>query len=931
MARALLLLWCTTIVAVFSLQPVAAAPLVIQVPLTPEVATAAERFAIDPVRDRARFLPEIVRRIYSPPPIRQTPLNLGASATANSSSPRAIVDVPLPLEFWSGTIFHRSIAVDQLLAAILSDRRAALLARGLWAADDETLAFFGEHPALLFWIYERAAPAFTAFAGSLRVSGGRVVVPGGAQAEPLWEALLRARVSDPEAFLRALFIEPEWRTGYLYDTLATASPEAQRFALGLWIDDPALRMRRFAALSTAVHTHYREWHVEELPFARPLNDLSILLLRIQVDARGVPSPPSDRRFWAAALNANPALDAAEPASASHSSIDAAWLVEAMPGDMYSRGERLDQLAFGQRAFATQTNAALDATAAIVREFPTRRMLLLSLERLGIRDPAVYSAALQQARIASDGGGDRFWTLAQLQGALALLVRMRVVASMPAADLAALTQSLFRVPLAQGEFRGALAGWFQQSLAPQLPMGGTIESRVIAAVAGGVTPGRPQVEWEGQQYLLDLAYAERRRITEIRTRQGGPGLDLAFALSHLADDTLHATTSEAMRGSASRAARLLADSGSLLVRSKTEAMPPGVPAPRDGREWLSRVSEELERAAATSDSRRANRAGESLLGLADVTLGQALLSLVYAVHLGDPEGPALLGANVAFRHDFGFGRRDSEGRMRGPWALPRQDFQPGVPWHVSGALVGLDLALAPLGLHRLRMDGLDTPPRLQSIEREAFAMNVALLDGWQLDDIGRDRLLARIARGRGRVRALAGAPAELPAVERDLALDGWRARTIRWVLQNEPGSIENQFSLAELAALGGDDPLPDGWGASALLSYGCVCTRFPAPRTWRILAGRTQMAMMAAANVEMTLELAQRLALLRLPAALLPSVLQTAMQDFVDQVDPADANDFAALVRYPRALGANLVDDYIAAAATLDGPLVAADALADSEP
>src|SRR5690349_17130113 len=90
MARALLLLWCTTIVAVFSLQPVAAAPLVIQVPVTPEVATAAERFAIDPIRDRARFLPEIVRRIYSPPPSRQTPLNLGASATANSSTPRAI-------------------------------------------------------------------------------------------------------------------------------------------------------------------------------------------------------------------------------------------------------------------------------------------------------------------------------------------------------------------------------------------------------------------------------------------------------------------------------------------------------------------------------------------------------------------------------------------------------------------------------------------------------------------------------------------------------------------------------------------------------------------------------------------------------------------------------------------------------------------------
>lgn len=159
------------------------------------------------------------------------------------------------------------------------------------------------------------------------------------------------------------------------------------------------------------------------------------------------------------------------------------------------------------------------------------------------------------------------------------------------------------------------------------------------------------------------------------------------------------------------------------------------------------------------------------------------------------------------------------------------------------------------------------------------------------------------------------------MENEVTLDGWRVRTVRWVLQNERASIENQFSLAELATLGGLDPAAfDAWGANSLLSVGCVCTRFPQPRTWRVLAGRTQLAMMAASTVEMNLELAQRFAALRLPAALLPSVLGTAMQDFVDTVDTADANDLTALSRHARALGRNAVDDYVAATAA-HGPLV----------
>jgi hypothetical protein len=921
-------LLCITIVAAFELHPAAAASTTERVPVSPAVVALAEHAGLDLARDRAGFVPELIRLLYTPPASRQTRIVVPTSPRVGPNAPQVIV--PLTAVQWSDTIFHRRIAPEQLLDVIVADRRASLLCRGLAAADDETLAYYADHPALLAAIYEHGSPAFTAFAGSVRVHGGRLVVPGGDIARVLWETAAHAAIETPDAFLRALFLEPEARLAYLFDVLATTTPEARAFALGLWIDDEEARTLRFQSLVLAVRTTVREWHVDELPFGRPLNDLAILLLRVKIDSRGGPLPPADRRFWASALGVSALLDGPVDARvASHTRIDAAWLLLASAGDMYARGEKLDQVAFGQRVFGSIADSPSDEAAAIVRELPARRMLLLGIERMGITNPAVYAGALRQARVLQEAGGERFWTLAQLQGSLALIARMRLAGTIGVPEAEALVRSLSAVPIDDGEFRGALATWFQSSLSERLPPGDTWQARTIAAVAGGPTPGRPQVEWEGQLYRLDLAFAERRRIEEIRRRQGGVDLDLAFNLVALGRRISQAPTIEAMRPLTVDTRQVIADAGARLARSPATMFAPGVIVPRDGREWLMRAADEMDRAVKAGDVRRAIKAGDSIVGLSDVVLGTAMASLVYAVHLGDPEGPALLGANVALRHDFGLGRRDGESRTRLPWAVPRQDFQPGVPWHVVGSLVGLDLALAPLSLHRLSMDGLAEPPRLPSIEREAFATNVALLNPRALSDLDRDRIVVALRGGRVRLRALVAQPAGFEQLTEELALDGWRVRALRWVLKNEPDSLENQFSLAELLRLGSPGTAFDAWGASGLVSFGCVCTRFPAPRTWRILAGRTQVATMAAVTVDMNLELAERLAELRLPAALLPSVLATAMQDFADRVMPVDSSDVTALVRYARTISRDSLADYVAAAATLDGPLVAeADGLAE---
>jgi len=213
--------------------------------------------------------------------------------------------VPLTPDIWSRAVFRRPVTTEQLLASILADRGAALLCRGLLGADDDTLAFYASHPALLTFIYERAPGAFAAFAGSVRIRDGQLVVPGGEPARVLWDVAVAAPTHDPEAFLRALVFEPEARPAYLFDVLATASPESRAFALGLWIADPSLRTRRFQALLAESRTSFREWHVEALPFGRPLNDLALLLLRIRTGSDGAPDAPSDRRFWASVFDAEP--------------------------------------------------------------------------------------------------------------------------------------------------------------------------------------------------------------------------------------------------------------------------------------------------------------------------------------------------------------------------------------------------------------------------------------------------------------------------------------------------------------------------------------------------------------------------------------------------------------------------------------------------
>ena len=434
---------CFTIVAASSAR-VQAAREFEDVPVPGGIGALAAALGLDAPPDRSRFASEIMRVAYDAsetnPRIDAWLRSLRSSVIPPAWDEADVVPVPLSAAFWSDAVFRTKVGAADLLPAILADRRAALLCHGLAALDDETLAFFAAHSALVRRIYERDATAFAVFSAGLRIHDGRVVVPGAALARsgatdaavPLWEAIVGEPVSRPERFVAALFARDGGRAAYLYDAVAHLDPPHARFALGLWMPGDALRLERFSALARSSDAAFREWRIRTLPFSRPVYDVASVLDRVRVSESGAPATPSSRAFWRAAL-ASGRFDHAAPAVAGDENpIDAAWLGEMVSGPLHQRTDRFGQLSFGQRVFGSIAADQVATAASIVSAYPRFEMLLLTLERIGVADPQMYAAALRAAgHLGSLEGKRGFAALAQFQGALAIVARMVRVRSLDA--------------------------------------------------------------------------------------------------------------------------------------------------------------------------------------------------------------------------------------------------------------------------------------------------------------------------------------------------------------------------------------------------------------------------------------------------------------------------------------------------------------------
>ncbi len=876
--------------------------------------------------------------------VTQLVRDFNSGAVATVVLPSDETPLPLDVEAWTRLVEPAEELSGCLLSALIGDRRASLLYVGLFSLDAPTRAYLASNRPLLGKLLEGSRPDVIATLGrSIRVHGGRVDVPGGARAVPLWEALVDRRVSEPERFILDLLERDRGRLALLYDTIDHLDPPHQAFALGLSAPDAGTRLVRLKTLYAAFEPALVSWDIEARPFSRAAYDGVHVLLATRVLPSGELPPPAGRRFWqtvfaSAELPREPARELSS--GEADIAVDAAWLVEQLcVPNMAKRRQLVSHWFFGQRVFAGIPPAALPDALVALRGFHRSPMLLLTLERMGITDPATYAVSVRRAqRLREIGNRDVAMTsLCQFQGALAMIERVRVSRAITAQSASRLVGTLSAVPMTEtGEFQGNIAAWMEAYLLPALPPQtgrspaipesiGPIEAALLTAMTrpGAAPATSAPVAWEGLPYRVDVGAAELARLTQVRQKQGGYAVDAVLA--YCREVNLLPQTLKAPSGVPAREAALVAVTRALGTPVSTAAVSEG-PTP-DWRELLEDAARELRKIKKPKDLARVERIATPLRRAGDWLLAKVLVSLAYAPHLGDPEGPALMAGDPAQRHDFGLEVTDENERGVIPWRLPKESFGDAAGWRAKGSLVGLDVGLARLALHRVAADSLPPPPAVNDNDRAALTAVVALINPFDVTDAEPSAVADAIRRGRARVNGLSAHPTALSYVLRVAPVGEWRQQVLPWVLEREPDRILEYFSLTDFVRIGEAEATPvpplDAWGTSALATEGCLCLRYPGLESWETFAGRTGTSLVVDRVPDLTLRVAESLATLGLPAQLVRAVMAVAVQDVLDQYQPAFGDDWAALVATVRRIPDGRLEDYIAAL-TAGGPLIATD-------
>ncbi len=865
-------------------------------------------------------------------------LNLGETVTVGL--PTDMAPMPLTVSTWKALAPPGGEMAGCLFTALLSDRRLSLLYFGFSSMDKPTRDALGESSRRLAQLLVGSRPGVMASSGrSLRVRAGRIEVPGGEQAIPLWEGLVGESTREPMTFIWALIDRHAGRLALLYDSVAHLEGPALRFALGLSLADPNDRLDRLKSLYRAFEPAMADWDAEARPFFRAPDDGGRLLMVTRMAPNDEPAPPAGRNFWRlvfadAALWERPAgedrtADRDEP-------LDAASLVELIAvSNTAVRMQRTETWQFGQRVFGVAPAAAIPDLLVTLRGYSPFRLLLLTLERMGIQDPSIYAAAVRHAwRLSRIGDRDRLAAaLGQFQGGLALLERARYGRALTADTAGELVRSLSNVTMsAEDEYQGNVAEWLESRLLPALDPSscgsartaqdlGPAELRVLAAIAG-CGPDQsvpPTISWEGQRYAVDLAGAEFSRLVAVRRKQRGLSLDRVLAFNRRAR-TLPSTVTSASTVSAAVTAIRAAFADSAKEPGPGTSPASNLEAPRrrleDGLKALERLEQSWGPFAFTA-------AAAMVCQVADEMLASSLQSLAYVPHLGDPDGLALMAGDPAARHDFGLDERPNL-RLAAAWRLPEERTGSAGGWRVSGSLLGLDLGLARLSLRRVANDTLPVPPTVPEHERLAITQSAVLLNSHDMADAAMSAAADAIRRGRARVTGLRP---NQPGLDRilDLVRAGeWRREVLPWVLDREPDRVLEYFSVVDLLRIGAPEsaPLPnlDAWGISRYPVDGCICVRFPANEPWENHAGMKGKVLVVSQVADLVLSIAEALADLGLPARLARPVMAYATQDLLDGLRPAHADDWATLVAAVRRMPRSRVEDYVAALTTA-GPLV----------
>ena len=853
---------------------------------------------------------------------------LNAGETIHLRPARIELPLPLPSETWLSDVIDNRTTAAELHWAILRSRQASLVFYGVQAMTTETRAYLAKTPGVLRWLVGRA-PVVAAFGGAFRVAAdGRMRMPGGVDADDLWESLTGVPLNRPDQFVRILFGRDAGRLAYFVETLWTLDEPRARFALGLWIQDQRLRRERFAALYEVFARIEPAWSVVDAPFTRPSYDASLLLANVHLNDAGVMATPAYRRLLERAVISIelPAADDRQMRDAAEDGLaDAASLTGPLVGK-YTRDRRviIERVAFGQRVFGDAGDADTQDVFVALRAYGRYPAVMLALERLGVRKPALFVAAARRAAALESIEPDAAVPLlAQFQGALAVLERLARTRALSSSALEQVVTSLLAVTPDDARYRGGISEWLQTQLRPALPphlRTGSLEEGLLDLFVDRFDAEGSKFSWEGEDFVLDSS-RPRRELQVIRERQKANSLDRLLAVY----EQVHALTAPSLTVNAVKsAAEALRAAGEKLLPARPWPDAPG--ATPDVAKTLDRVVKDLEGIRNNGDEARAARIVRPLVDALDYLLGESLVALAYAGSLGDGGRGSASAVDISHRHAFGNASVSDDRRLL-PWRRPARGSSVATGDAVTGAVMGIDLALSRTRLRRLVSEALPESPRLNANDRGTMTDTVALLNRRDLDDARATDLAQAVQRGRMRIEQAGSDVDRLDGLAIAARIDSSRRGLLDWTARHAPASVVEMFSLAEQFKLGGGAASAiHGWGTAHESVTGCLCVRFPDGDSWGLAAGRVATGQAAARVVELNLRVAMLMADLHVPATLFPDLMAFATQDYVDSVPLVHPDDWVALTGRASALTRERVEDYVSAVVA-SGPVRVAEGAA----
>lgn len=197
--------------------------------------------------------------------------------------PSARVPVLMKESDWMS--LNRRRSANNLVDLLIHEPAIARLYWALSRNDDETNLALAKSPGL--WKLSAYAPVLDFYGSQISIRSGRVIVPGGSKAEPVWRDLAGASPDNPGEFVLHLVAKDNgWLAAY-YDALSRVSQTQQEHLT------EAPRMKH-------LYEAFRAPQIDPPATAsvfRKAPGLLVLFTRVEWESNGQPHIPGDLSVW----------------------------------------------------------------------------------------------------------------------------------------------------------------------------------------------------------------------------------------------------------------------------------------------------------------------------------------------------------------------------------------------------------------------------------------------------------------------------------------------------------------------------------------------------------------------------------------------------------------------------------------------------------